>query len=427
MRKESTEKKSDMSKETTGHRKGVLQDKTSSCGLIRIVLMFVVTVVIVLAVPGRTRAVDQMANDQNISEENVSDQTTSDQAEELLLDQFDFREVDRSLQELFPQEKRSMEEILRELMRGDLKPTGELVLGLIKEQMGYELTSHRKIWVELLVLILISAIFTNFSEAFQNRQISEVSFYILYLLMITICLQGFLITLDGVEERLGDLTEFMKVLAPSYCMAIAFSTGAASSLAFYNLVLLIIYVVNLVIVNLLLPMVHLFLMMKIMNYLTEEEYLTQFTELCRKLIGWILKILVGAVAGINIIQGMLTPAMDSLNRTILGRGVEVIPGIGNVLGGMTDVALASAVVIKNGIGMTGLIFCGVFSISPVVKMAALTLLYKLLAAVVEPVSHQRIVGCVSSISEGYELLLKIMTSTGLLFMLTLAVLSATTS
>ena len=174
-------------------------------------------------------------------------------------------------------------------------------------------------------------------------------------------------------------------------------------------------------------MVHLFLMMKIMNYLTEEEYLTQFTELCRKLIGWILKILVGAVAGINIIQGMLTPAMDSLNRTILGRGVEVIPGIGNVLGGMTDVALATAVVIKNGIGMTGLIFCGVFCISPVVKMAALTLLYKLLAAVVEPVSHQRIVGCVSSISEGYELLLKIMTSTGLLFMLTLAVLSATTS
>lgn len=77
-----------------------------------------------------------MANDQNISEENVSDQTTSDQAEELLLDQFDFREVDRSLQELFPQEKRSMEEILRELMHGDLKPTGELVLGLIKEQMG---------------------------------------------------------------------------------------------------------------------------------------------------------------------------------------------------------------------------------------------------------------------------------------------------
>ena len=416
-----------MRKGNTEHRKGVLQDKTSSCGLIRIVLTFVVTVVIVLAVPGRTRAADQMAKDQNISEENVSDQTTSDQAEELLLDQFDFREVDRSLQELFPQEKRSMEEILRELMHGDLKPTGELVLGLIKEQMGYELTSHRKIWVELLVLILISAIFTNFSEAFQNRQISEVSFYILYLLMITICLQGFLITLDGAEERLGDLTEFMRVLAPSYCMAIAFSTGAASSLAFYNLVLLIIYVVNLVIVNLLLPMVHLFLMMKIMNYLTEEEYLTQFTELCRKLIGWILKILVGAVAGINIIQGMLTPAMDSLNRTILGRGVEVIPGIGNVLGGMTDVALASAVVIKNGIGMTGLIFCGVFCISPVVKMAALTLLYKLLAAVVEPVSHQRIVGCVSSISEGYELLLKIMTSTGLLFMLTLAVLSATTS
>ena len=94
MRKESTGEKSDMSKGTPGHRKGVLQDKTSSCGLIRIVLTFVVTVVIVLAVPGRTRAADQMANDQNISEENVSDQTTSDQAEELLLDQFDFREVD---------------------------------------------------------------------------------------------------------------------------------------------------------------------------------------------------------------------------------------------------------------------------------------------------------------------------------------------
>ena len=60
-------------------------------------------------------------------------------------------------------------------------------------------------------------------------------------------------------------------------------------------------------------------------------------------------------------------------------------------------------------------------------MAVMTLMYKLAAALVQPVSDKRITGCISSVSEGYELLVKVVFSTGVLFLLTIAVVTATTT
>ena len=64
---------------------------------------------------------------------------------------------------------------------------------------------------------------------------------------------------------------------------------------------------------------------------------------------------------------------------------------------------------------------------PILQMAVMTLLYKLAAALVQPVSDKRITGCIGSVSEGYELLVKVIFSTGVLFLLTIAVVTASTT
>ena len=152
--------------------------------------------------------------------------------------------------------------------------------------------------------------------------------------------------MSGIEGHLETLLDFMRVLCPSYFLAVAIASGSSSSLIFYNIVLFLIYVVEVLILRFLLPVINIYIMVQVLNYLAGEEYLSQFAELLSKMVTWILKTLVTCVIGINVIQGMLAPAIDALKRSALTKTAEAIPGIGNAIGGVTDVVLGTAVLIK---------------------------------------------------------------------------------
>lgn len=360
-------------------------------------------------------------------EEDKSLDQIQQKTEQRILEGFDFSEIDHSLQHLFPEQKIQFRDVMDAMTSGDMEQTGTLLLGYIRDRFTYEFRNNRKNLVHMLLIAVIAAIFTNFSNALQNKQVSEIGFYVLYMLLITICLSVFRTAMAGLESQMEVLLDFMRVLCPGYFLAVAIAAGSSSSLMFYNLVLFLIYVVEILILKFLLPLINIYIMVQVMNYLTGEDTLSEFADLIRKFISWVLKTLLGCVVGINVIQGMLGPAIDTVKRSTLTKTVEAIPGIGNTFGSVTDVMLGTAVLIKNGIGMAGAVILILVSIVPVVQMALLTLLYKLAAALVQPVSDKRITGCIRSVSEGYELMMQVLFTTLLLFLLTIAVVAASTS
>ena len=164
-----------------------------------------------------------------------------------------------------------------------------------------------------------------------------------------------------------------------------------------------------------------------MGNLTGEDFLSEFAELIKKAVIWILRTLLACVIGINVVQGLLAPAIDTLKRSALTRTAEALPWVGNALGGTADIVLGTAVLIKNGIGMAGAVIAVVICAFPLIEMAVMALMYKLAAALVQPVSDKRITACISSVSEGYELMVRMIFTAGLLFLLTIAVVAASTS
>ena len=295
------------------------------------------------------------------------------------------------------------------------------------DQIFYEFRYNRQNLVYMLLMALAAAVFTNFAGAFRSRQVSEISFYVLYMLLITLCLTAFRVAVEGVEERLGALTDFMQVLCPSYLMAVALASGSLTSMFFYNVILFLIYLVEVVMIRFLLPLVNVCLMVRVLGNLTGEDTLSELAELLKKLISWILRAMVTCIIGINVVQGLLAPAIDTLKRSALTRTAEAIPWIGNAVGGAAEVVLGTAVLIKNGIGMAGALIAVVICAVPILQMLILAFLYKLAAALVQPVSDKRITDCIGSVSEGYELLVKVIFSSGVLFLLTIAVVAGSTS
>ena len=347
--------------------------------------------------------------------------------EDALLSEFDFDEIEDSLRRMFPREKISFSEVVSELMSGDIAGVGKIFVEYLSDRIFYEFRYNRENLVYMLLVALTAAVFTNFAGAFQNRQVSEISFYILYMLLITLCLTAFRIATQGLEEQLDSLLDFMRVLCPSYFLAVAFASGSVTSLFFYNVILFLIYAVEIVVVRFLLPVINVYIMVQVLGNLTGEDFLSEFAGLLQKIVSWILRTLLAGIIGINVVQGLLAPAVDTLRRSALTRTAEALPWVGNAVGGAAEVVLGTAVLIKNGIGMAGAIITVLICAVPVLRMLILAFLYRLAAALVQPVSDKRITGCISSVSEGYELLVRVIFTAGVLFLLTIAVVAASTS
>lgn len=196
----------------------------------------------------------------------------------------------------------------------------------LKDRIAYDFLYNRKTIVYIILAALVAAVFSNFADAFQNRQISDISFYVIYMLLITLCLTAFQTAVSGLEEKMGLLTEFVRALAPAYFMAMAFASGSAAALVFYNLILFLIYMVELIIIHILLPAVNIYVMICVLGSLIEEDFLSELAGLIRKAVTWALHGLLACVAGINIIQGLLAPAVDSVKEAPLPGPQRPCPG-----------------------------------------------------------------------------------------------------
>ena len=216
---------------------------------------------------------------------------------------------------------------------------------------------------------------------------------------------------------------FMKALMPSYFLAVTAASGSATAMVFYERVMVVIYLIQVVLLRLVLPGIHGYVLLEMINYLHKEDFLSHMAELMQTVLGWTLKTCTGITIGMQLVQNMISPAVDSLKRNVVGKTAAAIPGIGNAINGVTETALATAVLIRNSLGVMGILLLLLFGLPPVIKLGFTALIYKLLAALVQPVSDKRLVGCLSTIGEGCGLLLKVLLTAEFLFMITIAVLT----
>lgn len=343
---------------------------------------------------------------------------------EAVMDELEFEDIEDMMSEIFPGERIGFRDILEIFMTGDFS-RGIQVLGKgITEKIFSILAENKEAMLHILVIALIAAVFANFSHVFAAGQAADMGFFVLYLLLITLLLQTFEIMIDSVTSSLQLLTEFMKVLCPVYLMASAVVTGSGTSVVFYNLLLFLIYLVQNIVCCFVIPLIHVYLMIRLMNEISPEPYLDRFADLAGTVIAWILKTMLVGIVGINLIQGLISPVLDQVKRSSIQKGLEAIPGIGNTIGGVTEIVLSAVTLIRNGIGVAGAVVCVAICLVPLIQIAVMTLLYKLASALLEPVSDGRITACIAGAGDAAVLLLKTVYTSAVLFLITIVIVAA---
>ena len=276
-------------------------------------------------------------------------------------------------------------------------------------------------------MIFIAAVLAEFADVYGNGQAGSISFYIVYLALFTMLMENFSRLGSTLTNWLLGLTDFMKVLSPAYFMTVAASTGSSTAAAFYEGILLMIWAVQWLLANLFLPAVNLSLLLKMVNYLSKEEMLTKMAELLDVAVNWGLKTLLGAIVGLQIVRNMVSPVMDAMKRSAVGKAASAIPGIGNAVTAVTELVLTSAVMVRNSFGAVIVIFLLLIGAGPIIHYGSLSLVYRFLAAIAQPISDKRVVGALSTMGEGCAMLLKLLLTAEVLCMLTFLIVVVSVS
>jgi len=128
-----------------------------------------------------------------------------------------------------------------------------------------------------------------------------------------------------------------------------------------------------------------------------------------------------------MLQGMVLPYADAVQATGLQKILQVIPGIGNGAGAAAKVLLGSGVLIKNTMGAAAVAVLAILSVTPLLKLGLLMMIYKMTAALLQPVGDRRLVNCIAAVADGQRTLLGMALSGLLLFVVTIALVCAGSS
>lgn len=300
----------------------------------------------------------------------------------------------------------------------------EWVLGFIKYLL-YELMAHGKLLGTLIMLTVLSMILQTLQSTFEQHAVSKVAYAMIYLVLIILALNSFHIAISYAEEAIGGMINFMIALIP-LLLALLASVGNIASVAFFHPI--IIFLVNtsgLLIQHIVLPLLFLSAMLSIVSTLTDHYKVTQLAQLLRNISIGILGVFLTVFLGVISVQGAATAVADGITvRTAKFVTGNFVPVIGRMFTDATDTVLSASLLLKNSVGIVGVAILLIIAIFPAIKVLSLALIYKLAAALLQPLGGGPVIECLSVISKTVIYIFAALAIVSLMFFLAVTIIIA---
>ena len=342
------------------------------------------------------------------------------------LDELDFSDIDKMLSGQEGIDELDFRELVERMLDGEEIDKGWL-LNKIFSAVFSEVREFRGTLIQIVILCIVFAILYNFANVFENPSVTDISFYMVYILLLILLMKSFFVLRDVSVMAISRVMMFLKVVIPLFTASMVFSGQITTAAGFYDMTFLLIYGMEWMMQRLVIPGIQIYVTLELMNYLTGEEMFSKMTSLIKSGILWIVKCLFTVVVGINVVQNLLTPVIDTFKSGLIAKTAGMMPGLGTSINAVTEIMVGSGIIIKNGIGMAAIVVLLVLCAGPMIKVWVMTFLYKLLAAMMQPVADKRMIGCIAGTGDGGSLLCKVVVTTTVLFLVTIAMVTAATT
>ncbi len=271
---------------------------------------------------------------------------------------------------------------------------------------GKEFISSIKTVFSILIIIIIHSILKAISESLENDNISKMIYYVQYILIATIILTSFSDIIGTIKETTSNLVGFINLLIPILTSLMLFTGSITTSSLLEPILLFTINFIGNLIQDVLMPIVLLFASLSIISKISDKVQINKLSKMLKSGVTWVLGIILTIFVGIVSLEGTLSSTVDGITaKTTKAIVSSAIPVVGKVLGDTVDSVLGCGIVIKNALGVVGVLVVVGICIVPVLKLGVLTICYKLTAGISETIADKKIVELLDQMGDVFKLLL----------------------
>ena len=214
-----------------------------------------------------------------------------------------------------------------------------------------------------------------------------------------------------VKDSIRNLVDFSNSLIP-LLMTLILTTGSIASAGILQPILLfIITFIGNFIIDVLIPILLISTALGIISKVSDRVQIERISKFFKSGIIWILGLVLTLFVSLISIEGSLSSSVDGITaKTAKAAVSSFIPVVGKILGDAVDAVIGCTLILKNAVGIVGVIVIIGICIMPIIKLLLLTITYKVASAVCEPIADEKIVKLLENMGDTFKILLGIMSA-----------------
>ncbi|MCI3196576.1 stage III sporulation protein AE [Bacillus sp. HU-1818] len=364
------------------------------------------------------------------TEETAEAAESADKADELVKQQAEALETD-SIGEfwddimseyggLLPESQKGS---LLEFMNGEKSFSPQEWLKALFSYLFHEVLANGKLLGTLILLTIFCVILQMLQNAFQQSTVSKVAYSIVYMVLIILALNSFHVAITYASEAIQTMTSFILALIPMLLALMASSGGAVSAAFFHPVILFLMNTSGLLIQNIVMPLIFLSAILSIVSTMTDQYKVTQLAGLLRKIAIGALAVFLTIFLGVISVQGTSAAITDGITlRTAKFITGNFIPVLGRMFTDATDTVISASLLLKNTVGIIGVAILICIAAFPAIKVLSLAFIYKLAAAILQPLGGGPVITCLDVISRSVLYIFAALAIVSLMFFLSITVI-----
>lgn len=307
-------------------------------------------------------------------------------------------------------------ELFNSSLNGNFNGSEKTLLSSFEKIISNELSYSINLMASVLIVVVIHSLLKSIIENLENSTVSQVVYITQYMLIVTIVINTLVSVLDITKNSISELVNFMNLLIP-LLITLMLTTGSivTTSIAQPILIFMVSFIGNFI-NTFIVPLLLISIAISIISNISEKIEINRISNFFKSSIVWILGIILTIFTCVLSVEGTLSSSVDGLTAKTAKVAVSnFIPVVGKIMGDTVETVIGCSNILKNSIGILGvIIIIGIVSF-PIIKIMLLMLSFKITSAVCEVVADIKIVKLLDNIADSYKILFAILMSISIMF------------
>ncbi len=289
--------------------------------------------------------------------------------------------------------------------------------------MFHEVLYNGSLLVSIIILTVFSMILQTMQSAFEHHTVSKIAYSIAYIVLIVLAINSFNVAIGYARDAISDMIDFMVAMVPLLLTLLASMGNAVSVTIMHPLIIFMIHAVGTLIYTVVFPLLFFSAVLHIVSSLSDKYRVTHLANFLRNASAMLLGVFLTVFLGVISVQGATSAVTDGVTiRTAKYITGNFVPIVGRMFSDAADTVFSASLLVKNAVGLVGVIIIVLLCAFPAVKILTLAIIYNLSAAVMQPLGESPIVGCLQTIGKSMIYVFAALASVGLMFFLAVTIL-----